>query len=371
MNYFYYLPIFLTKYLGSTKLYINFLFPILGFANLVYSKKLDKRISYFLILICFGLIQSIFLLSFDSFVRIVQLFMMICFSNMIINSISRDQLQYFFKFSLFISFIHIIVSVVFFDISMVAKIPFVDLKIPMIMGIIGEPNYSGLFLLGTTFYFLFEKNYYFALFATILLMTTANRAGIITLLFFFLYKLFTRIVSSKLFDRIILSSILSIIILYPLILSFSFLGLNNQMKTSLHRITNGRYLIHGVYLKVLKKNPLGVGYFNGEKYFKKYHQSPNDSVFDIKDVEIPDRDYQQHSTILQVLTEFGYIGYIIFSVILALLYSKLAKIGSEFTKYFIFLMIPTTQLNVMSEVIIYIFIAISIMELKKEYLVQY
>ena len=137
---------------------------------------------------------------------------------------------------------------------------------------------------------------------------------------------------------------------------YSWDYLNDDLKLKIAEKTADRYIIHAAHTDLNKYKILGSGFgqfndkFNFENIPTKYH-----NVIKMKNQNYTTK--QQHNTPLQVLTEFGIVGLLFFSVFQVIIMNLCFKVDRNLALGWGLIFIFTLSLNTLSEVFIYVFIS--------------
>jgi hypothetical protein len=367
MNLFYLYPIFLIKRILVKKTFLQLAFPLVGICSFVKSRKISNYLLPFYFFCIYGMLQGALLGSFSSIARCGQVMAMGLFTEFIFRYLKKEQIEDFIRASLFWGISYNLFFWVLTPNKIYKSYGFV--KLPMIDGIIGEPNFSGLYFLGCMLYFFLNKNLKWASVSFLLILMTASRSMIFTAaLGGFIFGLQQLPAFKKIATwgaRLLGFSL----ILYP----FLFMGLYKFAPKNKHellnKLTSGRFGIHSVYADMALKKPFGVGYFKGKNYFNE-NRYGDDLKFPTNHLKINEKyTYEQHSVFIQVLSEFGFLGYLFFAFFVISFFIHLYRADEVLANYFIVLLFPLTQLNGLHEFILYFFLALGlkqIIEFKKD-----
>ncbi len=299
-----------SKYLLGYKTYLNLLMPLHGLWFYVSEKKIIRRFTLILSLPVFGLITSLFVhQNLTSSVRCIQWILILGFTQWASIYFTPDNLQRLFNY--IISLAYFLVPIEYFLSKQITIKHFLNLEFRSLVGLIGEPNYSGALIssIGLISLSFKWKRLYLLSFPLIILYF--NRSGLLSIVLFSLIIFITPRGNSKLsqYTHILISIMF---LSSPVI----FYGLNKflptEIKQEIEETSNGRYHTYIGYTYVGLENPLGTGYFHEElikpKYFlKKTNLRYLDGGFST---------IQQHNTLIQVWSELGPIAYLIFCIFL-------------------------------------------------------
>lgn len=354
MNLFYILPIFLVKRIFLQSVYLHIIFPIIGIFHLFIKRSIASYLFPLFIVSVLSFIQSIFLGSVTSFIRGGQFLCLIFFADFVFRNFKQKSYHQFFQASLYYG-----LSINFFSLLLSpTKLHFKNLilalKIPMFNGIIGEPNFSGLFYLGALGFFVHNKEKNYTLLSLLLIVMSASRSMILTSLLI----LPILILQSNSFERLLkwLSRIiLSFVILYPGLLMMLYKVSDNSLHIFYTKVTSARFAIHSVYASIFLKNPFGIGLSQGRNQFNLYKEGGL-ATFPINKMEINNYNYETHSMFMQVLSELGIVSYILFIYFLVSIYKELEKVDVRLSYIFTAFFLPFTQLNGLNEIILYLFL---------------
>lgn len=215
---------------------------------------------------------------------------------------------------------------------MVDKEVLPGVMVPRLLGLTGESNYSGILCALVALAFGVRGQWGWALLGAVTVLFTCSRISVLLLFVGSAWPLWRRWPERR---RAATAKLLLLILLaYPLwVLALDAL-LTMEGQAVLNRFYSGRFTIHGSYLAMLGDHPWGVGYFGGPGLFHHYAElgsrlaAAGGYLYGIHHAPV----YQQHNLLLQVLTEFGYLGYGIFAFFLwrALTNALSAKNGADF-----------------------------------------
>ena len=96
----------------------------------------------------------------------------------------------------------------------------------------------------------------------------------------------------------------------------------------------------------------GVGYFNGKNLILN-----SEYLLHLNELEYMDWSLEQHNLFLQVFSEFGIIGYILFCGFLVYILNKAILVNYNLFIAFISLLASCLFMNALHEIIIYIYIS--------------
>ncbi len=178
------------------------------------------------------------------------------------------------------------------------------INIPRFSGVIGEPNFSAALLLGFAGILYFQKNKRLAVLMSLGILPTLSRAGFICMVFLFFS--WTLAKYSKKLGSIFSYTVLVLGILAPI---FAYIANknadSNQLKALIEK-SQRIYLVPGHIDIGLDHPVLGVGYRNSINYI-------NTKTEYVKSLSRkPPLKSEQHSLYVQVFSEFGFVGLILF-----------------------------------------------------------
>jgi hypothetical protein len=274
--------------------------PLLGFLHLL-SKRKILLVSKVLLILPF--ISGLFFLfdqDYYSLARSLQLagiFLAISAHKLIFKALSKNSIYYWI---VSISLLSMVVEFSFSNLLPTHYLP----SIGRFKLITGEPNYSAFILL----IFLatsidWKKNIFIKLALTILVILTMSRMGFLGVLI-----IWTLHLTKHNFNKFIIISLSVLTLSYPILLK----GLTNSLsreKVSFLAKAQTRFYIHNEFIDQFLDFPLGKGYFKSVNFYKKKNRG-NAEALQQKYGVVKAELNEQHNTTIQVLSDFGIIGYL-------------------------------------------------------------
>lgn len=223
--------------------------------------------------------------------------------------------------------------------------------------ITGEMNFSAIFYLMLMLVSFHLKKYRTFTVATIFQILAGSRSGLVGVLCFILFLLAKK--TSKTFFKVLVWVSLFGMLSYPFALLTSDYFFNPAQKRVLSIASSNRYYLHLIYAKLGIQNPLGVGYFQGVESIKNfYDNNPNYVQNKLEDPLQRPQLAEQHSLFIQIFSEFGLVGYLLFCG--CLLQMSLILYSRERWDLFVILfpfLSACMFLNVLHEVALYFLLA--------------
>lgn len=333
-------------------MYFNLLAPFIGGVYFFKNKKINKDFIPLFCMVVIGLISVLNLPDYSRFIsilRLTQLVLFFFFSMWLCTEFKSEDPIVLCKLIFYLILIVFFIEIIF--IGNHGYRNFFGISLPRYRGVVGEPNFTALLLLGLSLIFLFYKCYMYAFLASVLIFLTANRSSFLSLfLFIALFFCYNKINKKLSFFMVMLC--LVTIFIYPFILLFidQYLSLDTQI--FLNRISSLRYYLHLYYTDVGIKNWMfGVGYFNG-KSFITIQELVSYGLID-KDVKL-----EQHNTFLQIFSEFGIFGYALFCMFFVNILKKSLAIDYSLFLSFSCFLFSLLFVNALHEPILYIYISL-------------
>ena len=345
--------------------YAQILLPLLGIFHLFK----DGRILY-LSLPLLGLIGTNMVsfvgngLPLEQLLRLGQLFLTVMFFNHLSFNLNDSIVNNIIKSIALLSIILFAIELLFIKPKFFFSIG--GFSLPRYSFIVGEVNFSGAVFLGMFFLSLLTGQRAFAILFLVFALFTLSRAVFLSLCVFFILYIAGKITSR--FQKILFRILLAILLLYPLLPIGMNTYLPDHMSTFLGN-QSPRYYLHATYSLEGIKNPFGAGYFQSLKKIKQYHKKYKMIVSWHKNKRV---SREAHSLQIQVLSDFGLTGYILFALFIMAVFRLITKNGRLHTICFLALLVNFTFLNGLSEWIFYFFTAFNINHyLKKDNFLSY
>lgn len=296
--------------IGIKRLYFHLIPLLIGIRHLKSIRVFNYR-SYPLIIMC--IISSILSLIYSNFEgggRVVQFALLVSFYDFALKYLRKNSIEKFLYIPVILSPCITLYDYVFNNYTLANKYLFGFHITQRYWGITFEPNFSaaslGLLFLISIYY----KRYLLSMMFLLFSVPTMSRNVVIMLavfvVFSFLKKYFNRWM--KIFSYIFIFLSLATPI------SFGYLDkvLKFEDKVKVSRLTSERSELYAKYNEIIKEYPFGIGLMNGKRFLS--HKEREFSFH---------KHLEQHSLIIQILTEFGVLGlvcwcYFLFSTIRAL-----------------------------------------------------
>ena len=344
-----FLPFIILKQPLGLPLYFNVFAPMFGLIYILRYKKIYTCYIPIFIIIVINAIVCIFFAQVSSIFRLVQ-FALILFFSMYLTEILK-------KYDLFLV-LKIILAFIIFTFLLEVLVDnnagyrnFFGLRLLRYRGVLGEYNFTALLLVGIGLLFAVKKMYCYSALSFLSIVFTANRSFLISLsLFVFLF------IISKINKRIgVYFGYLCIFLMffYPFIILEIDKVLNIDNKILIDKFSSLRYQLHVAYAHMGFENyGFGVGYFNGRNLILN-----SEYLLHLNELEYMDWSLEQHNLFLQVFSEFGIIGYILFCGFLVYILNKAILVNYNLFIAFISLLASCLFMNALHEIIIYIYIS--------------
>jgi hypothetical protein len=345
------IPFYLAKAPFRKNYYFHLFMPLVGGIYYLIERKINKFYLPFYFLVIYGAFLSLIYKDLSSGIRCLQLFLLLGFSNYLLAFFKQEDFERLARIVIVTSAFYII-----FEAYFVGFIAFKDMGLnlniilPRYLGIIGESNFTSVMLVGLSFFALVKKQKAYALLGIVSLFPLCSRVAIVMVLMGFFFILLQKYMRNH-FNKF-LTIIFLCLFLSPLIFSGLELILTDDLKLLLNKILSGRYVINLSYIEMLKDYPLGVGYFRSPTLFKYYSEVGSTLLTDGL-IHYGFFKYQPHNLLLQVLSEFGFIGYALFFWFNWRLLNLITLAKSNLGIPFIIILIGFTTLNGLSEFILY------------------
>lgn len=327
----YLLSLSVIKRIALKKTYLQFVFLILAIEHYLIKRKNIKFLAISFISIFSYMLLSISLR--DSFTKEeiskwTQLFIMIS-TIPFIYEIFIKNIQKITYISAGLSLIEAILGKVIGYEKFANQI--FSITIPRVQGIVGEPNFSALFLF-TLFVLNKEKSRYWLL--PFILLTGSKTTILLILIFLIVSK------APLLVKNIIRKIAIGGFILYPLISYCAFKYSNNETRAYLTKLTSHRFAIHYIYVSSSFENLFGDGMVTNVN--RVHNERPQEVRDFLSSSKLDLVKGEQHSLPIEVLYKLGFLPFLIFGLYLFVNQKSLA-LGTTF------IMLNLINLNGMSE----------------------
>ena len=301
--------IHLISALAIKPLKLNILMPLIGLADILKSRMVNIEIIPILILPLISFIQFLFHKDFYSLIKTIQLAFNIFFFNFLIKTLKKNHISKILQYSLIISIASIMINMIAEQ-----RVPsiksFLGFSIDFrYMGLTGEPNYSAIF---SFFIFLISisiKKYKISIFSLIPILFNGSRAVYLAIFIFVTYKTLEKTLPKKSLKYIVIFNLILLPAL-PFITKSLYENTSTKNKNFLMHKSSHRIPYQNLYIQKFLNKPFGFGYYRSKKQ--------------VKANEVPKYSFKiidQHNTYLQILTEFGIIGFLAFSFFIYKLFS--------------------------------------------------
>lgn len=342
-------------------LYLQVLMPLIGLIHFLFDRRVLKCSLLLFAMIVFNLFNFITKdVPISMVARLAQLTCIVCFMNFIYFHLNRRRLIFILKAVSILSAVYFVSELIFVKPRFVFE--FLDFKIPRYNFIVGEVNFSGALFFGLFIISNYLKERFLQIIFLSLSIATFSRGVFLALLFFGLC-LFVRMYIPKLLYPLLVTSLISVI-LYPLLI----VGANYLFDEETNRkITqkSGRYYLHAIYSIEGSQSLIGNGYFESKKKVHDYLKS-YDKIFPWMHERLDDNE--QHSIQVQVLSDFGILGYVFFSLFLILVALNIARKDVDLFICLNSLLVIFSFLNGLSEWIFWFFLGLSLQGTEVKYL---
>ncbi|MBT3981973.1 MAG: hypothetical protein HOE90_11500 [Bacteriovoracaceae bacterium] len=335
------------------KMYLNIILPLLGGFQFLRDRSPIRLLLPFQILLLINLAVVVFKGEYQAIPRLGQLWCLLYFCSFIEKQMPKEILDKSIKLIAVMGFLFIFVEMIFGP-PLEGYIPFLKTDFTRQYGIYGEPNFSAMLMFGVALYLIVFGFYKFSLLAIIALVFTVSKGTMLALLLFF--ALFS-LKKLKRLQTWALNILMIVFLFIPLPIYMSGKMLSYPQKLFMHQLTSKRYFLFLPYIKMGIDHPLGVGYFQGPKYIANYQKSEISEFSEEQKARI--LALQQHSIFVQIFSEFGLIGYLIFSFQLWWLFKiSLKNREYEISAAFVSVLAGFSLLNGLSEMTLYLFIGL-------------
>lgn len=343
------LPFFILKQPFSLPLYFNALAPIFGFIYIFKYKKIYAcYIPIFIMIIC-NVVVCIYTARISSIFRLLQLTLILFFSMYLIKVLKKYDIFLILKIMLIFIILVFILEVYMGNNA--GYRDFFGFYLPRYRGVIGEFNFTALLLTGIGLLFATKKIYYYSAISFLFIIFTANRSFIISLFLFIFLSIISKI--NKRVSVYFGCLYILFIFLYP----FLILGVDRILdidnKILIDDFSSLRYQLHVAYANMGFDNyGFGIGYFNGKNLIL-----DSEYLLHLNALERMNLILEQHNLFLQVFSEFGVIGYILFCAFIIYILRKAILTNHNLFIAFISLLTSCLFVNALHELIIYIYIS--------------
>ena len=321
-------------------LYTHLLAPLMGFFYFVRERSLNQKIYPLLSLPIIGLILAIVNQDISSFIRVSQLTGILLFFNVLLYK----EVDYLLisKITLFCGLLCLSYDIFNGTDLLQESIP--GITLPRYKGLTREYNFSAAAYVATFIILVFHKRYRLLILPILLVVSTGSRAGMLSLVLFPIFYFAEK-------HQKLAITLLMLVLLYPLLVlsTFSITTQSSASSISLKEINNissKRLAIQRDVFRILKDYPLGVGYFRDREKLRpsmKLETRPYGSL-------------DPHNLSLQILLEFGVVGYLGFLIFILINTPKMKIVYPTTTILFVF-----SFLNGLHEISLYLMLSLSLM----------
>lgn len=300
-------PVFVSKLPVLMGFKLIFIMPAVGLLHLASSLRLSPMLWPLVSLIFIGVANTLFQQDLPGLVRLGQVFSMLCFAQYLMDHFSSADFERLERSLLVAAALYLVGEAAF-----VGFIPDKEIlpgvRVPRLLGIVGESNYSGMLCAVVTVSIWLRKKSWWCLLGTVTVLLTSSRISMLVLLMGACWPGLGKL-PGRWQVRLLWSALL-LWLCYPLVLWALEKCLPLETQRVVHHLYSGRFGIHLSYLAMFRDHPFGVGYFRGPQLFTDYAalgsqlmQSGYQYPIDHPPV------YQQHGLLIHVLSEFGILGY--------------------------------------------------------------
>ena len=305
------------------KVYLNIIPVLIGLYYILKNKKIEKSFLALCLMLLMGFGVSLYHQDIKSIARLGQVLCMIGFATYL-SEIKTFNLEKFLRYLFGISLIVFLIEFFFFKSPLPTR-DFLGYEVSRYNGPVGEVNYSSIFLSLAGVLALFEnrKRYYFL--SCFILLFTYSRTGFLLLSFGLLLFLLNHYVHKAKLKFWFNNLVALTLFLAPVFIFLVDKNSSMEIKIWLEKASNGRFYLSVPYINMGFDNPLGIGYFRGWSNYAEYLAPIKSLVDSIRNSQIN----EQHSIFIQVFSEFGVAGYLIFISFLSLLFKKVRSLHGE------------------------------------------
>jgi len=334
------------KRFNEVNLYGQVLLPLIGLFHFLFDRRVLKITFPLILMVVLNFVPMMqFGFSFGHVGRLGQLFLIVVFMSFVSINFEKENFRKLATGLLILSLIFFFSELLFTEPKHLFEK--FNLNIPRYHFILGEVNFSGALFAGM-FYLTFSQRMKWVSFGFLLLSLMTLSRGV---MFAYIIWLAIWCISkfSKPFFKSVFNLGIGLFLLYPVVM----VGLNSFMPIEINkkmtRVTP-RYYLHSIYtIKGIEK-PFGAGYFKSRALVKDYLKEFEEKypwMFEGYDLA------EQHSIQVQVFSDFGVIGYLLFSWFIFSLSRMIYSLGEEFSVAFISLLVNFSFINGLNEWILW------------------
>lgn len=343
-------------------LYLNIIPILIGLYAIFIRPKINKVFIYILILLLINVCVVIYYHHFFSIVKLFQIFFLLLFTSYISRILTEYDYLIISKIILFLSFVVTLIEIICLG-PVLGYRNFFGIHLARYVGPIGEFNFNALMLSGISLIFLFFKKYIYFFLSIGLILLNASRGAFLPILLFIFFNIIYFLIRNKRFVSYILYIFFFIMLSYPFIIYFFHHFISNiELEKDIAIFSSMRYVYHVHYVDIGMNHILGVGYFNGLHYLKSNINAMG-GLFIFNYLSV----LEQHNMFIQIFSEFGVIGYIVFGFT----FFKLLNIGISKSIYLGMLWVSFLYgflfLNGLSEFILYLIMSFILNYSRRKY----
>ena len=343
------------KTFNGFPLYLQLIAPLVGIFHLVK----DRRILLVSLPLFFLVGLNFISLCLNGFpqeqiLRLCQFFLILMFFNYISFNIDLEVIKNILTTIAILTLVFFTAELTLSD--QIGHILIKGLKIPHYSFLVGEANFSGVLFLGLFLVSFLVKERKFAALFFVFSLLTFSRAVFLSVVVFIVLAVLNKISKSLLKDMC--TVLLVLLLSYPFlsVLSNKFLPPELSMKVA---EMSPRYYLHGVYSFEGMKSVLGEGYFQSKHKIDDWALEYESKFLWMAQWKHRE-SAEQHSLQVQVISDFGLVGYLLFSIFIVLAFKVVWNNGPYYAISFLTLLINFSFLNALNEWIFYFFLAVNI-----------
>ncbi len=298
----------------SIPLNLHVLMPVWGGLEFAINRSLHKTTLILLLLPFYSFVLNFFYFSEESLLRTTQLIFIILFYDKVLLNLSKKDFKKILRGMVILAIIFAVIEIFVFGPYNKGRAIFGGgFSLPRFHGVVGETNFTAFLLLGTCLMLCYWKDWWFSLCAFFAGFLTGSRMFLLGTFVFVFLSIFQKLKFNKryFYFLAILSLFLSPVF-YFLIEKYSSGDFYYMLNKD---ISSHRMEIYGAYSELFMDNPFGVGYFQGRERMYPYYENFFAKLDEIHGMNLwhsGKHSEEQHSHFVQVLTEFGFLGYITF-----------------------------------------------------------
>ena len=287
---------------GIKRLFFHVMPLVIGIFNLRHFRTISSAAYPLIGMFIVSIIISMYMSSLDSFVRSFQFLLLVSFFDFVLRNITIEKIKLYIYSPAIVALIVLIYDLVVGNFIPASKNLFGFDITRRYWGVTNEPNFSAA-ALGILFLLCMHLNKKkLATVYLLLCIPTMSRNIIIMLVVFtffsFVYRYLAQFLRGLSFAFVIFS------ILLPMTIGYIDDQIQDRplLQYKLSILTSERNDLYARYRYMFLENPMGVGLMNGKKLLA----IPNKKYSFYKHLE-------QHNLFVQILTEFGIVGFILWA----------------------------------------------------------